>query len=115
MEEKFREILKKSSHHLSAVLFDLDEDAPEDLANLDAQYILDIYLVYTSETNAGESLRVAQATKAKIEKAFQDKYKDGGHWKEIELRSCEVSSDNVVWLFRRTKAEAVFGRVRVGR
>lgn len=96
VEEKFREILKKSSHHLRAVLFDLDEDAPGDLANLDAPHILDIYLVYTSEANAGESLRVAQATKAKIEKAFQDKYKDGGQWKQIELRSCEVISDNAL-------------------
>jgi hypothetical protein len=96
VEEKFRDILKKSSHHLRAVLFDLDEDASGDLANQDAPHILDIYLVYTSEANTAESLRVAQATKAKIEKAFQDKYKHSGQWKEIELRSCEVISDNAL-------------------
>ena len=39
---------------------------------------------------------MAEAAKVKIEKAFQDKYKRDGRWQQIELRSCEVLSDNAL-------------------
>jgi hypothetical protein len=100
VEDKFREILKKSSNHLLSILFDLDEKSSPGSAGFDGPYILDIYLVYESGPNSGESLKVAQATKAKIEKVFQDKYKQAGQWKEIELRSCEVISDNALTYFQ---------------
>lgn len=96
IEDKFREILKKSSGHLRAVLFDLDEHAGGDPKPIDAPYALDIYLVYTSAENSHESLKSAQETKTKIERAFQGKYRHSGTWKEIELRSCEVISDNAL-------------------
>lgn len=96
VEGKFREILKKSSDHLRAILFDLDEGPTVESAELDDPYILDIYFVYTSEPNSSESLKAAQIAKGKIEKAFQDKYKDAGKWKGIELRSCEIISDEAL-------------------
>jgi hypothetical protein len=35
-------------------------------------------------------------TKAKIDKAFQDKYKSSGQWEAIELGSCDILSDNAL-------------------
>jgi hypothetical protein len=95
VEKKFRDILKHSSTHLRAVLFDL-HDPSTDAVNSDGPYVLDIYLVYTSAPNAEESLKIAEMTKEKIEKAFQDKYKASGQWKGIELGSCDVLSDNAL-------------------
>jgi hypothetical protein len=96
VEGKFREILKASSSHLRAILFDLDDDSGADSVGADAPYVLDIYLIYTSQSGSGESLKKAQSTKEKVEKAFQNKYKRNGVWSEIELRSCEVMSDNAL-------------------
>lgn len=96
VEQKFKEILKQSSNHLRAVLFDVDEDSGGDSTDNSTAYILDIYLVYTGEDASDESLEVAQFTKAKIEKAFQNKYRRAGEWSEIELRSCDVISDHAL-------------------
>jgi hypothetical protein len=95
VEDQLREILKKSTNHLRAILFDLDEGGGLDPTPQDP-YNLDIYLLYTTDPNPNESLKVAQGVKAKVEKAFHDKYKDTGQWKEIELRSCEVISDQAL-------------------
>jgi hypothetical protein len=92
VEGKFREALKKSSNYLRAIVFDLNEDSVTTSANSDDPYVLGIYLVYTG-ANAEESLKVAQATKTKIEKAFQHSYMHNGEWTEIELRNCDVISD----------------------
>jgi len=100
VEGKFREILKQSSTHLRAILFDVDEAVNTDSAETVAPYALDIYLIYTSEGAPGESLKVAQSTKARIEKAFESKYRHSGEWNEIELRSCEVLSDNALTYFQ---------------
>jgi hypothetical protein len=96
VEDKLREALKKSSSHLRAILFDLDDDSGADSTGAESPYALDIYLIYTSQSNPGESLRVAESTKEKIEKAFKNKYKQSGEWTEIELRSCEVVSDKAL-------------------
>jgi hypothetical protein len=96
VEKKFREILRKSSDHLLAILFNMVEESDADSGSADGTYILDIYLIYTSDDNSMESLKTAQATKAKIEEAFQSTYKRSGEWKEIELRSCDVMADNAL-------------------
>lgn len=96
VEQKFKEILKQSSNHLRAILFDVDEDSGKDSTGISTAYVLDIYLVYTGEDVSEESLKVAQCTKAKIEKAFQSKYRHAGEWSGIELRSCEVISDHAL-------------------
>jgi len=96
VEQKFKEILKQSSNHLRAILFDVDEDPGTDSTGNSTAYVLDIYLVYTGEDASEESLKVAQSTKAKIEKAFQNKYRRAGEWSEIELRSCDVMSDHAL-------------------
>jgi hypothetical protein len=93
---RFREILKASGSHLRAILFDVDDDSDADSVGADAPYVLDIYLIYTSQSGSGESLKMAQSTKEKVEKAFQNKYKRDGQWSGIELRSCEVLSDNAL-------------------
>jgi hypothetical protein len=100
VEGKLREILKKSTSHLRAVLFDLDEEQQPDELNADIVYILDIYLVYTSQSDPVDSLRVAKEAKTKIERAFAKQYKDGGRWTDIELRSCEVISDSALTYFQ---------------
>lgn len=96
VERKFREILKTSSSHLRAILFDVDDNSGEDSVGADTPHVLDIYLIYTSQSGPGESLKIAQSTKQKIEKAFQNKYKRNGEWSEIELRSCEVVADDAL-------------------
>jgi hypothetical protein len=96
VEGRFREILKASSNHLRAILFDVDDDSRADSVDADAPYVLDIYLVYTGQSGSGESLKIAQSTKEKVEKVFQNKYKRNGEWSEIELRSCEVVSDDAL-------------------
>lgn len=96
VEEKLREILKKSNEHLRAILFDFEEVTDESSNNPDVPYVLDIYLIYTSEPNAEESQSIAQATKGKIQKAFEARYKSGHQWNGIELRSCELLSDQAL-------------------
>jgi hypothetical protein len=95
VEKKFREILKSSSTHLRAVLFDLRDSDPY-ATNSDGPYVLDIYLVYTSAPNAEESQKSAEITKARIDKAFMDKYKSSGQWEAIELGSCDILSDSAL-------------------
>ncbi len=96
VEGRFREILKASSSHLRAILFDVDDDSGTDSVGAESPYVLDIYLIYTSQSGPGESLKIAESTKEKVENAFQNKYKRNGKWSEIELRSCEVLSDNAL-------------------
>jgi hypothetical protein len=99
VEPKFRDILKRSNTHLRAILFDL-EDPSSDSADPDAPYILDIYLIYTGGSDFTEALKVAQSTKSKIEKAFQGRYQHNGEWKDIELRNCDVMSDEALSYFQ---------------
>jgi hypothetical protein len=96
IEQKFKEILRQSSDHLRAILFDVDEDMGADSTGSSTPYVLDIYLVYTGENASEESLKVAQSIKTKIERAFQSKYKRTGEWIEIELRNCDVVSDHAL-------------------
>ena len=56
-------------------------------------YLLDVYLIYTSEPDHDSSHKTALGAKTKIEKAFQDKYKHNGQWQQIELRDCVIMSD----------------------
>jgi hypothetical protein len=96
VEQKLREILMPSSNHLRAILFYVDEDLGTGLAEDSAPYPVDMLLIYTSDDASEESLKVAEAAKAKIEKTFQNKYRHAGEWHEIELRSCDVISDNAI-------------------
>lgn len=96
VKDRFLKALKGSSNHIRAVLFDLDEEQVVDAANLDDPYVLDIYLLYTSEPNSHESLRVANATKALLLDAFRKTYASQGVWKSIELRLCDVISDQAL-------------------
>ncbi len=96
VEGKFRDILKGSSNHLRAVLFDLDEDSRATTESGGPYYRLDIYLIYTNQPNHDASHNAAQTAKVKIEKAFRDKYRPAGEWQQIELTSCEVMSDNAL-------------------
>lgn len=85
VEQKFKEILKQSSSHIRAILFDVDEDSGRDATGNPTVYVLDIYLIYTGEDASEESLKVAQSTKARIEKAFQNKYRRAGEWRMSRL------------------------------
>jgi hypothetical protein len=96
VEDRLKDILKKSSSHLRAVLFDLDDEKLAQSACSEEPYSLGIYLVHTSDPNPSESLKAAEATKAKIEKAFQDRYMQAGQWTGIELAYCDVISDNAL-------------------
>jgi hypothetical protein len=93
VKERFLNALKGSSNHIRAVLFDLDEEQIIDPANLDDPYVLDIYLLYTSEPNSQESLKIANATRALLLDAFKKTYAPRGVWQSIELRLCDVISD----------------------
>lgn len=96
VEKKFRDILKKSSKHIRAILFDVDEDPYSHPTDGPAPFRLDIYLVHSTDQDAEESQKVAESTRVKIENAFREKYQVGGQWSEIELRSCEVISDSAL-------------------
>ena len=97
LAEAMRKALKPHGESIIAVFFDIDEGAQVAHCGIDDVYVLDVILLYASETDGGKAESAAKTAKEQIEKAFRTKLFDesSGKWKWIELRNVDAYSDAV--------------------
>jgi hypothetical protein len=90
-------IAKIMAHHgawVRAIFFDLDGGQELERRTAHELYVLDMYLVYTSEDDPDRALAEATAAAHAIEAAFSSKLnKQKKGWELIELRGCTPISD----------------------
>lgn len=97
MREKLAKILKPHGIHFPAVFFDVDDGKEVNRQGSDEPFVLDIYLLYSVTPDPVVAEQCAIDAKTKIEKAFTQTLNPGGKgWKEIELRSCEILSEEAL-------------------
>jgi hypothetical protein len=97
LAEKIARAVKPHGEDISAVLFDIDEGREVARPEPDNTYQLDIVILYPAEPNPEKSLKAATEVQQKIKDAFESVlYKPLGKWQHIELRYCEVSSEEAL-------------------
>lgn len=97
LREKIGKILKSHGVHISAIFFDVDDGEEKDREGSTEPFVLDIYLLHTTSPDPAAAEHAANDAKARIEKVFKQRLNpDGKGWKEIELRSCDVISDEAL-------------------
>lgn len=97
MREKLGKIMKSLGTHLPAVFFDVDDGVEVNRQGSAEPFVLDIYLLYAVAPDPVVAEKDAIEAKAKIERAFtQTLNSEGKGWKEIELRSCEIVSEEAL-------------------
>lgn len=98
LHQKIANVMKKTSDHITAIFFDVDEG--KEVVHADPQdcYCLDIVILYSTSTDADAALLVANTVKSTIEIAFKNKLydKDKDKWQEIELRYVDAISDEAL-------------------
>jgi hypothetical protein len=97
LDEKIANAVKKHGEEITAVFFDVDDGREETKEQGDV-YILDIYLLHASDPDYHSAEKAAQKAQEAIGKAFESKLFDNqtGVWRDIELRSIEVISENAL-------------------
>lgn len=98
LAKKIAKAVEPHGENISGIFFDVDEgedvkrDGPEDT------YTLDIYILHPSEPDYETAETAARQAAVVIEQAFRDKLynKPMQTWNQIELRSCEVLSENTL-------------------
>lgn len=97
LAEKIARAVKPHGEDISALLFDVDEGHEVARPEPDDTYQLDIVILYPAEPNPEKSLKAATEVQQKIKDAFKSAlYKPLGKWQQIELRYCEVSSEEAL-------------------
>lgn len=96
---KLEKQLVDSSSHILAMLFDLDEGAPDKKRQGDDDpYVLSIYLIHSVEADPAESKKVGEQVAKELRKIFAEEFKKEGQWSRIELVSCDAVSEEEVTL-----------------
>ena len=98
LAEKISKAMKSHGELITAVFFDVDEGRDIIHKGADDSYLLDIYLLYTTEPDFNIAERAAKKAKEAIEKAFNEKLHDhlADKWKWIELRHVDVISEEAL-------------------
>jgi len=97
LSEKIARAVKPHSEDISALLFDVDEGRELARPEPDNTYQLDIVILYPAEPNPEKSLKAATEVQQKIKEAFKSAlYEPLGKWQHIELRYCEVYSEEAL-------------------
>lgn len=98
LASKIAKAVKPHGELIAAVLFDVDEGEETTKNGPDDTYLLDITLLYPAEADINRATAAAETAKKAIQKAFLDKLfnKESGEWRNIELRYCEVMSDEAL-------------------
>lgn len=98
LDEKISGILRKHGVSITAVFFDVDEGRDLPKTSSDDTYILDITIIYGDKPDYNAALDAAEKARDAIKTLFKKKlYKlDNDNWVDIELRDCEVMSENAL-------------------
>ena len=97
MKDSLTKILKPLGVHLPAIFFDVDDGAEFAHNGPDDTYVLDIYLLHNTLPDPGIAEAAALDAKKRIQEAFKTKlYIVGAGWQYIELRSCDILSDEAM-------------------
>ena len=98
LDQKIANAMKKTSAHITAIFFDVDEGKELVHAGPQGCYCLDIIILYSTSTDADAALLTANTAKSTIETAFKNKLYDEStdQWQEIELRYVEAISDEAL-------------------
>jgi hypothetical protein len=96
MPERLSKILSPVGEHVVAVFFNVDDgedvqrEAPEDV------FCLDVYLLYSTQVDPAAAQHAATEACQQIRRVFAEACcPDGKTWRLIELRDCEIISDEV--------------------
>ncbi|HED18565.1 MAG TPA: hypothetical protein ENI74_03575 [Gammaproteobacteria bacterium] len=98
LANKIAKAVKPHGALIIAVLFDVDEGQDHVRTDPDEVYVLDITLLYSVEADSEQAEAAAHTAKEAIQAAFKDKLFDkrSGQWKNIELRYCDVLSEEAL-------------------
>jgi len=98
LAEKISKAIKSHGELITAVFFDVDEGMDLIHKDSDDLYLLDIYLLHATEPDLNTAEAAANKAKEGIKKAFSEKLYDHstGKWKWIELRYCDVISEEAL-------------------
>jgi hypothetical protein len=98
LNSRLSRILKNHGASILAIYFDLDKGQEISRSGPEDTYALEIYLLYSTETDPDAAERAAAVAKTAIEKAFHDRCfsKETKKWTNIELVACEVVSDQTM-------------------
>jgi hypothetical protein len=95
--DKISKAVKPYAVDISGVFFDLDEGREMVHSNADDTYQLDIIILYPAEPTPEKSHKAAEEVQQKINDAFKAAlYTPHGKWQHIELRYCDVVSEEVL-------------------
>jgi len=97
LDNQLSKILRPFGSYIAAIFFDVDFGEEIDKENSDDPYVLSIIILYTTD-NYEEAYAGAMQAKQKIERVFKEKLinKDSNQWEHIELKDCEVMSDEAL-------------------
>jgi hypothetical protein len=95
----FRKILQRTTSHIRAVFFDLDDGEEIEREGLDDCYSLRIYLIADSEGDPSVSMAEAQRAAADIAKLFREKFVVKNAPQGIELVDVQALSETQITLF----------------
>jgi hypothetical protein len=95
--DKISKAVKPHAEDISGVFFDVDGGQEIVHADADDTYQLDIIILYPAEPTPEKSQKAAEVVRQKINDAFEMAlYKPYGKWQYIELRYCDVVSEEVL-------------------
>lgn len=102
LQEKITKALKIHGELVTAIFFELDEGKEIARTGPGDPYLLDIYLLHTTQPDFFAAEKAANKAKEIIETAFRDKLFDSEScsWKEIELRYLEVISEEAMTFYQ---------------
>lgn len=95
--QRLVKILAPLGKYLIAVFFDVDEGLEKERNGPDDPYVLQVYLLYSTEEEPTAAQEAAEKAAASIVAAFRDRCLDPANgWKWIELSGCEPISDEAM-------------------
>lgn len=98
LDKKIAKALTKHGTAITAIFFDVDNGEEQHRTDPSEVYILDILILYSTESDSFDAEAAAESAKADITKAFEDKLfnKSNQSWTDIELRHCDCLSDEAL-------------------
>lgn len=97
IDKKIAKALRKHGEFITAIFFDVDEGVEVNRVDSNDTYLLDISILYSTEIDPEAAAVAAEEAKEAIVEIFKKKLFDNTtkNWLEIELRYCDVFSDEV--------------------
>lgn len=98
LDKKIAQSLKEHGNFITAIFFDVDEGKEIKRTTYEDVYMLDIIILYSTQHDSAGAEAAATAAKIVITEIFNATLLDttDNSWKEIELRHCDVLSDEAL-------------------